>query len=196
MRQRDYRLARAARYPAQLVDAKRVIAWTREHAHAHAYGADASTIVVAGSSAGAHLAAMTALTPNVAALQPGFARADTHVSAAICLYGFYASPTWIDREPGAPAAPVECLSDGAPPMLIAHGTHDSFVHVREARDFVERYRAAAPERPLVYLELPGAQHTFDLYYSIRFHAVMDAVEVFTACVGSTVQSNHPEYPGP
>ncbi len=176
----NYRLARTAPYPAQLVDAKRVIAWLREHAPA--YGADGSTIVVAGSSAGAHLAAMAALTPDVAELQPGFEAADTHVSAAVCLYGFYGSPTWIDREPGAPSAPVERLDAGAPPMLISHGTHDSFVPVTVAREFVERFRATAPERPLVYLELPGAQHTFDLYHSVRFHAVIDAVDAFTASV--------------
>jgi hypothetical protein len=49
-----------------------------------------------------------------------------------------------------------------------------------ARDFVARFRTTAPERPLVYVELPGAQHTFDLYYSVRFDAVIDAVEAFTA----------------
>ncbi len=183
----NYRLARAAPYPAPLVDAKRVIAWMREHAPT--YGADASTIVVAGSSAGAHLAAMAALTPNATALQPGFEQADTLVSAAICLYGFYGSPTWIRSQPGAPSAPVEHLDDGAPPMLVAHGTHDSFVSVGDARDYVARFRAAAPERPLVYLELPGAQHTFDLYHSVRFHAVIDAVDAFTASVQCSVPSS-------
>lgn len=176
----NYRLARTAAYPAPLLDAKRVVAWMREHAAG--YGADPSGIVVAGSSAGAHLAALTALTPNVAALQPGFEHADTRVSAAICLYGFYHSPTWIEREPGAPSDPIEQVHDGAPPMLVAHGTHDSFVSVTAARTFVRRYRSATPGSPLVYLELPGAQHTFDLYYSVRFRAVVDAAELFSRWV--------------
>jgi acetyl esterase/lipase len=153
--------------------------------HAPTYGADASTLVVAGSSAGAHLAAMAALTPNSTALQPGFERADTHVSAAVCLYGFYGSPNWIERESDASWAPIEHLDEDAPPMLVAHGTHDSFVPVTAAREFVQQFRTVAPERPLVYLELPGAQHTFDLYHSVRFHAVIDAVDAFTACVGSS-----------
>lgn len=174
----NYRLPRDAPYPAALVDGKRVIGWMREHASG--YGADASQIVVAGSSAGAHLAAMVALTPNVSELQPGFEATDTHVSAAICLYGFYVTPTWVEREPGAPSAPLELLHDGAPPMLVAHGTHDSFVPVTAARDFVERFRTAAPDSRLVYLELPGAQHSFDLYDSVRFRAVVDAAESFTA----------------
>jgi acetyl esterase/lipase len=192
----DYRLAGAAPYPAQLADAKRVIAWVRDHAWA--YGADASTLVVAGSSAGAHLAAMAALTPNVPTLQPGFEQADTHVDAAICLYGFYGAPNWIDREPGAPAAPIGQLERGGPrnqdpaappPMLIAHGTHDSFVSVGGARNFVTQFRRVAPQRPLVYLELPGAQHTFDLYDSVRFRAVIDAVDVFIEHLKSTVSSS-------
>lgn len=53
------------------------------------------------------------------------------------------------------------------------------MRVSGARDFVERFRSAAPDSPLVYLELPGAQHTFDLYDSVRFHAV-DAAHAFTA----------------
>ena len=179
----NYRLAPASRYPAPLVDAKRAIAWVR--GHAPDYGADASTVVVAGSSAGAHLAAMAALTPNTAALQPGFEDADTRVSAAICLYGTYGSPTWIDRAAGAPSAPIEHVHSEAPPMLVVHGTHDSFVPVEGARTFIERFRTAAPGTPLVYLELPGAQHTFDLYNSVRFHAVVDAVATFTARVVST-----------
>jgi acetyl esterase/lipase len=116
----NYRLARTAAYPAALVDAKRAIAWMREHAST--YGADSGSIVVAGSSAGAHLAAMAALTPSVAALQPGFEGVDTRVSAAICLYGFYGSPGWIPCEPGAPSTPLELVRQGAPPMLVAHGT--------------------------------------------------------------------------
>ncbi len=46
----NYRLSPAARFPDHLVDAKKVIAWVREHGAR--YGADASNLVVAGSSAG------------------------------------------------------------------------------------------------------------------------------------------------
>jgi alpha/beta hydrolase fold len=49
---------------------KQAIAWVRRHGAEH--GADPSVLVVAGSSAGAHLASMAALTPNDPAFQPGF----------------------------------------------------------------------------------------------------------------------------
>jgi hypothetical protein len=35
---------------------------------------------------------------------------------------------------------------------------------------------------VVYAELPGTQHNFDFFPSLRFHAVADAVEDFTAWV--------------
>jgi hypothetical protein len=35
---------------------------------------------------------------------------------------------------------------------------------------------------VVYLELPGAQHAFDLFNSIRFEKVVDAIEAFAAWV--------------
>jgi acetyl esterase/lipase len=155
-----------------------VIAWLREQAPA--YGGDPSSVTVAGSSAGAHLAAMAALTPHLHEFQPGFESSNTTVAAAICLYGFYGTPTWIGREPGVVSAPAEQLTSDAPPMLVAHGTSDSFAAVGGARAFVQQFRATAPHSPLVYLELPGAQHTFDLYHSVRFDAVLGAIDAFLA----------------
>jgi acetyl esterase/lipase len=172
----NYRLPPGSPYPAALVDAKAAVAWLR--GHAAEYGGDPSTIFVAGSSAGAHLAAVTALTANDPSLQPGFESADTDVAGAVCLYGFYGTPGWIDIEPGVPSSPLELADRSAPPMFVAHGDNDSFVPVSGARRFVERLRAVS-QSPVVYAELPGAQHTFDLYRSVRFEAAVDGVEVFT-----------------
>ena len=36
--------------------------------------------------------------------------------------------------------------------------------------------------PVVYARLPGAQHSFDLLHSVRFHHVIDGIEAFTAWV--------------
>jgi uncharacterized glyoxalase superfamily protein PhnB len=145
---------------------------------------------VAGSSAGAHLAGLTALTTNDSVLQPSFEQADTSVAGAICLYGFYGSSTWIDREPEAPSSPAALVDGEAPPMFIVHGDLDSFVSVEQARSFSARLRAASAN-PVVYSELPGAQHTFDLYHSLRMEAVVDGVEAFT----SWIRSRRAEAPG-
>jgi acetyl esterase/lipase len=66
---------------------------------------------------------------------------------------------------------------------VAHGDHDTVVLVEDARDFVERLRNTSTN-PVVYAELPGAQHTFDLFHSMRFDTVVDAIEAFAAWVRS------------
>jgi acetyl esterase/lipase len=38
--------------------------------------------------------------------------------------------------------------------------------------------------PVVYAELPGGQHAFDLFHSPRFEAVVDGIEAFAAWVRS------------
>ncbi|MFD0531491.1 hypothetical protein ACFQ1I_40755 [Kitasatospora arboriphila] len=43
----------------------------------------------------------------------------------------------------------------------------------------------------MYAELPGAQHAFDLFHSLRFEAVVDGVEVFTARVLAHRQALRP-----
>lgn len=58
----DYRLAPANRFPAQLRDTKRALQWLRQHALRR--GIDPETIIVAGESAGAHVALLAALTPG------------------------------------------------------------------------------------------------------------------------------------
>ena len=174
----NYRLSPAARFPDHQIDAKKVIAWVREHGHE--YGADPAVVFVAGSSAGGHLAAMAALTPNDPAFQPGFERADTSVTAAICLYGYYCGLDTRDRLPASPQAYIRA---DAPPFFVAHGDQDTVVLVEDARRFVERLRSTS-SHPVVYAELPGAQHAFDLFHSIRFETVVNAIEAFTAWVRS------------
>ncbi|MFI0353250.1 alpha/beta hydrolase [Actinomadura sp. 9N407] len=84
----NYRLRPEFQHPDHLIDLKRVIAWVREHAHE--YGADPTTLFVAGSSAGGHMAGLAALTQNDPAFQAGFEDADTSVTGAIYLNGWYA----------------------------------------------------------------------------------------------------------
>jgi acetyl esterase/lipase len=171
-----YRLRAAGRFPNSLVDAKKVIAWVRSHADE--YGLDGSLIVVAGSSAGAHLAAMAALTPNVAAFQPSFEGEDTSVAAAVCLYGYYGDR---DRTGPLPSSPNAYVGPDAPPFFLAHGDHDTLVPVPSADHFVEQLRSTS-DRPVVYLKLPGGQHAFDLFHSLRYETVIDGIEAFTAWV--------------
>ncbi len=73
-------------------------------------------------------------------------------------------------------------------MLVVHGEKDMRIHPSAVRAFVERVRAVSGH-PVLYAELPGAHHDFDLYESIRSAAVSLAVEQFTARVRASPDVN-------
>jgi acetyl esterase/lipase len=171
----SYRLRPAAGFPDHLIDAKRAIAWAT--ANAGAYGGDASRLVVAGSSAGGQLAVLSALTPNQPVFQPGFENADTSIAAAVGLYGYYGRYYGHDEQESPPSSPLDYDATHAPPIWLAHGDHDSCVAVESSRALAGHLRSASTQ-PVVYAELPGAQHGFDVARSVRFEAVIDGVEVF------------------
>ncbi|GAA2153869.1 acetyl esterase/lipase [Humibacillus xanthopallidus] len=166
----SYRL-RPARYPDILSDVKRVIVWSKEHAAD--IGADPQRIVLAGSSAGAHLALTAALTADLPAFQPGFESNDTGVAAAVGLYGYYGG---VDSD-GPPSRPADYAHPAAPPVMIVHGDQDTLLPPRAAAHLADTLRAT-PRNPVVYAQLPGAQHTFDLLHSLRFELVIDALWTF------------------
>jgi acetyl esterase/lipase len=176
----NYRLGPAATFADRMIDAKRALAWARAHANDH--GADPDLLFVSGSSAGGHLAAIAALTPNEPAFQPGFEHADTTVAAAVTLYG-YLGPCCGQ---GGESSPESYVRVDAPPFFVAQGDHDSYSprFAEIAWRFAERLRACSAH-PVVYAELPGGQHSFDLFHSIRFDAVIAAIEAFAAWVRST-----------
>ncbi|GAB3974963.1 hypothetical protein GCM10029978_057870 [Actinoallomurus acanthiterrae] len=98
-------------------------------------------------------------------------------------------PSWCSRgcwpPPSSPSSratsPLAHVRSDAPPFLIVHGDHDTLVPVQSARLFAERLRALSA-RPVIYAELPGGQHAFDLFHSLRFEAVINAVDAFAAHV--------------
>ena len=174
----NYRLTPtpAEGFPGHLVDVKKVIAWARSDGRRH--GVDPDTILLAGSSAGAHLTAMAALTANDPALQPGFEDADTSISAGIGLYGYYGR---LGGPEDRATSPLDRLTADAPPFFVVHGTNDTYTPIEGARALADGLRTSSA-RPVALAELPGGQHSFDLFHSIRFEAVVDAVEAFGAWV--------------
>jgi acetyl esterase/lipase len=193
----NYRLAPKHPFPAQIEDVKRAIAWTREHIAS--YGGDPSYLVITGGSAGGHLASLAALTPAVEEYQPGFEDADTSVSACVPFYGVYdlggltgdkaalemrdyfLGPRVFRKDPEADpeafelASPLTHVVPHAPDFFVIHGAHDGLVSVRQARAFVERLRAESTG-VVTYLELPGTQHAFEVFSSIRSQQISRAVE--------------------
>jgi acetyl esterase/lipase len=192
----NYRLSPRATFPDHLVDVKRAIAWVREHGAE--YGADPGFLVLTGGSAGGHLVALAALTANDPAYQPGFEDVDTRVQGCVPFYGVYdlhgetgtkaakvrhervmTRLVLKTRDPEAfvRASPLAQVRADAPAFLVIHGRNDTLVPVEEARALVAKLRAVS-QQPVVYLELPGTEHAFDVFPSIRSDHVVRAVARF------------------
>jgi len=200
----NYRLAPRDKMPAAIIDVKLAIAWIRDHIAE--YGGDPTRIVVSGGSAGGHLAAMAALTVNDPEYQPGFESADTSVLACVPLYPptdllaifdyggrwtrrmterttpwvFGASPT-ADPARYRHWSPITFVRPGLVPFLVVQGTGDNLVPYRQTRAFVDRLRAQ-PEQQVLYVELPGAPHAFEVFHSLRAEAAAAAVHRFCSSV--------------
>ncbi|KAA1190421.1 alpha/beta hydrolase [Pseudohalioglobus sediminis] len=194
----NYRLSPLAAFPAHIIDVKKSIAWIRENISQ--YGGNPDFIAITGGSAGGHLSSLAALTPNHADFQPGFEDADTAVQAAVPFYGVY---DLLDRYEIRPemsmekmlsdrvmqctreqnpelwesSSPLAHVHEDSPPMFVIHGTHDTLVWVEEARTFVSALQKVAKE-PVVYGELPGAQHAFEVFHSVRTDHTVNAVTDF------------------
>jgi acetyl esterase/lipase len=197
----DYRLSPQVTFPSHLIDLKRAIGWYREHAEEH--GADPGFLCVTGGSAGGHLAALVALTANVPDYQPGFEQVDTSVRAAVPFYGVYDMRALLDRasrhfasflerkvmgtsraddpEAYARASPEHWIREDAPPFLVVHGDLDTLVPVAQARSFTERLRQTSAA-PVLYAEMKGAQHAFDIFPSYRAARVIEGTERFLTSV--------------
>ncbi len=155
----DYRLLPEGEFPANADDIVEVITWLRTQAEE--LRIDPERIVLAGSSAGAHLAVLATLR-------------GARVGALVGLYGYYGAQRTRSQVPSDPA---RYPADDAPPTLVVHGDADSFVDIAGARRYVE-HRRLLSEVPVALAALPGAQHGFDRFVSLRFSAVCDAIEDF------------------
>jgi acetyl esterase/lipase len=198
----DYRVSPKHTWPAHIVDVKRALAWIKDNIGE--YGGDPDFVAITGGSAGGHLCALAALTPDDPQYQPGFEDADTSVAAAVPIYGRY---DWFSttgpgrrefvlillrrfvvrkslkehRQVYLDASPITRVRPDAPPFFVLHGVDDSLIPVPEAREFVAAMRDVSKEI-VAYSEIPHAQHAFDFFGSPRGHYTAEAVEKFLSWV--------------
>ena len=197
----NYRVSPLHTWPDHIIDVKRALAWVKENIAD--YGGDPNFVAITGGSAGGHLTALAALTAGDPEYQPGFEDADTSVVAAVPVYGRY---DWYSthgngrrefigylerlvvkrqftrfRDIYVEASPIRRLRADAPPFFILHGENDSLIPVDEAREFVAAIREVS-QSPVLYAELPGAQHAFDIFSSPRAHHSAEAVGEFLSWV--------------
>jgi acetyl esterase/lipase len=202
----DYRVAPNNRWPQHITDVKTAIAWAR--ANVDKFGGDRNFVAISGTSAGGHLAALAGLTANDPEMQAELPEgSDTSVDAVIGIYGRYC---WEDRstverarfvdflervvvnrkidkhpEVFRKASPLARVHSDAPPFLVVHGSGDTVIPVKQARDFVEKLKRVS--RSVVsYVELPGAGHGFDMTDGARTGPMATAIGLFL----NQVHRNH------
>ena len=200
----NYRVSPLHTWPDHIVDVKRALAWVKENIAG--YGGDPNFVAITGGSAGGHLCALAALTPNDPKFQLGFEDSDTSVVAAVPVYGRY---DWFStdaegrrefvgllekfvvkrkfsthRDIYIDASPIRQVRADAPPFFVLHGHDDSLIPVVEAQEFVDELRAVS-KSPVAYAELPNAQHAFDIFGSPRAHQSAEAVARFLSWVYAT-----------
>lgn len=178
----NYRVADQAKAPAAVEDCRDVLKWVFNNAEEHFL--DTENLVIAGESAGAHLAMMTGLLENGDSLCNNLLKIDDEfdVKAIINWYG----PTLLIHPDGAPAdinwfekddthtqfamdlSPINHIRESSPPVLTIHGTDDQVVEYIHATILKEKLDSYNIYNELLTIE--GKKHgdfsvdEFDLAY--------------------------------
>lgn len=193
----DYRLSTEAPFPALIHDIKASIRFLRGNAKKYGYRAD--KIVIWGSSAGGHLAALAGTTNNDDFLEGTLGTYTKESSSIQAILDFYgptnfltilqqSTPHGIDvRVPaltqllGKPleqvnelarkASPVFQVDPKDPPLLLVHGDQDNQVPVNQSLELLAAYKKNGI--PVQIEFVPGAGHTDNVYYKKEVLAVAE-----------------------
>lgn len=192
----DYRLSTQAKFPAQIHDIKAAIRFLR--AHAGEWALPAGKIVVAGDSAGGHLAALVGVSNGVAELEGTVGKDLGQSSDAQGIISFYggANLTTILKQStphglsmrvpalelllgGQPenlpdlaklASPVFHVDKQDPPLLLLHGDQDPQMPVNQSLELYGAYRKA--DAPVQLEIVHGAAHGGAAFYDEERMAVV------------------------
>lgn len=192
----EYRLSTEARFPAPVHDIKAAIRFLR--ARQSEFNINASKIVVAGSSAGGHLAALVGVTngnPELEGNEGDFVKESSAVQGIISFYGAANLTTILAQSTphglsvrvpalelllgGSPeskaelarlASPVFHVDKGDPPLLLLHGDQDAQMPVNQALELQGAYETAGCKVRLEILH--GAGHGGSAFYDARHMAIV------------------------
>lgn len=178
----DYRLSTQARFPAQIHDIKAAVRWLR--ARSGELGLPSDRFVIAGSSAGGHLAALVGVTNGHPSLEGAVGddlATSSSVQAIVDLYGasnlttILAQSTphglsvrvpaldlFLGGQPDAVpdlarlASPVFHVDGQDPPLALMHGDQDQQMPINQMHELAVAYQRAG--RPVEGRVLPGSGH--------------------------------------
>lgn len=186
----SYRLSDTAIFPAAVHDCKGAVRWLR--AHASEYDMDATSIAVAGGSAGGSLALLLGTSAGVKELEGNVAGnldQSSSVQAVINYFGpsdfvlrgqtqpdvAYSEKSgsfaWlggkklgaVDKQLELSASASRYVSTESPPLLVLHGLADELVLPDQAHRIVEAYQQVGLKAQLILLE--GAGHGGGRFFS-------------------------------
>jgi acetyl esterase/lipase len=181
----EYRLAKIALAPAAVEDSRCALKWV--YSHAKEFGIDTQKLVVAGDSAGGHLAMMTGFLPSSAGMERQCGRndylgsepvpQDMKVAAVVNWYGIsdvndlldgpnmrpYAV-TWLGSlanrsEVAKAVSPMTYVRAGLPPVLSIHGDADPTVPYQQSVALHKALAGVGVSNEL--MTIPGGKHGLD-----------------------------------
>jgi acetyl esterase/lipase len=158
----EYRSNRAARFPAQIRDARAAVRWLR--GNGAKYAVDTGHIAAWGESAGGHIAVLLATSAGDSALDSADAgAASSRIQAAVNYFG-----------PGrrGTANPLRYVSADDAPVFIAHGAADRTVSPGRSELLHAALRSAGVESTLEII--PGAGHDFAQVHTPRVDSLLRA----------------------
>lgn len=178
----DYRLSPVAKFPAQTHDIKSAIRFLR--ANADRFGFDANRFVLAGSSAGGHLAVLAAVSDGVPELSGSLEVPENISSSVQAVVSFFgagnlqtilsqSTPFGLDvRVPalqlllgGQPeqqptlarlASPVEHIDSRDPPLWLFHGDQDPQMPINQSHELAGAYKKVGV--PVQFEVVYGGKH--------------------------------------
>ncbi|QDS99754.1 alpha/beta hydrolase [Adhaeretor mobilis] len=163
----EYRMSQEAIFPAQIHDCKGALRWLRANENEYGFSFDSKRVVVAGSSAGGHLAALMGTSGGVPELEGTTAgnegqsstvqgiidyfgptdfllRSKTHPaktdSPSGSVYQLLGGPVKEKQSLARMASPVFYVGKGDPPLLILHGEEDQVVQISQSERLQEVYQ--------------------------------------------------------
>ncbi len=184
----DYRLSPEAPFPAQVHDIKAAIRFLQSKAAE--LQIDSQKVVIAGSSAGGHLAALVGTSNGVSELEGNVGaspRSPAHVRAIVSFFGASnlesilsqstphglsvrvpALKLLLGRTPEEKpelarlASPIAHVDAHDPPLWLIHGDADPQMPIEQSRELEAKYKSVS--RPVQFETIPGAKHGGSVFF--------------------------------
>jgi len=159
----NYSLAPAVTLDHIVDQTRRAVAWIHHHIAQH-HG-DSQRLVIAGSSAGGHLAGMVL----ASGWQQNYGMDSAAIAGAVLLSGLYDLTPLVDThindwmhlslEDAQRNSPLFALPKHGPPILVSYGSNETAEFKRQSQDYLSAWQARGFKGE--YIDMPDTNH-FDL----------------------------------